>query len=179
VPDPAATAPADWNEEEDGEWEAPMVPNPKCKAAGCGTWVRPQIVNPAYKGKWYPPRIENPAYKGEWKPRQIPNKNYFEDAHPNNVHPMSAVGFELLSVSGGIVFDNLLLTDSEDLARKFAEVRPAPSRAIARAAAVSRAQRLPRVPQPSTPLLRLAPAPAPGRAAPRWSGGTRAPAPCA
>jgi len=49
VPDPTAIAPSDWDEDEDGEWEAPLVPNPKCKAAGCGVWRPPIIPNPAYK----------------------------------------------------------------------------------------------------------------------------------
>jgi len=29
VPDPEASKPDDWDEEEDGEWEAPTIPNPK------------------------------------------------------------------------------------------------------------------------------------------------------
>eukprot|EP00961_Rhodomonas_salina_P140124 1885673-Rhodomonas_salina.1 len=33
---------------------------------------------------------------------------------------MSAVGFELLTVSGDIVFDNLLISSSEDTAKNFA-----------------------------------------------------------
>jgi len=38
VPDPAATKPADWDDEEDGDWEAPIVANPKCKV-GSFTYV--------------------------------------------------------------------------------------------------------------------------------------------
>jgi len=121
VNDPSATAPSDWDEEEDGEWEAPLIANPKCKSApGCGEWKRPTIRNPEYKGKWFPPKIPNPKYKGEWKPRRIPNKNWFEDLHPHNVFPMSAIGFELLSISGGIVYDNVLITSSEETAKSFA-----------------------------------------------------------
>lgn len=48
----------------DGEWEAPQIPNPACEAApGCGTWKRPMIDNPNYKGKWKPPMIDNPNYQ--------------------------------------------------------------------------------------------------------------------
>lgn len=48
----------------DGEWEAPQIPNPTCEAApGCGTWKRPMIDNPNYKGKWKPPMIDNPNYQ--------------------------------------------------------------------------------------------------------------------
>ncbi len=55
-------APEDWDEEEDGEWSAPLVANPKCKV-GCGKWERPMVTNPAYKGAWMPKRIDNPDYK--------------------------------------------------------------------------------------------------------------------
>ena len=59
-----STQPEDWDTEEDGEWEAPSIPNPKCKdAPGCGPWTRPQKPNPAYKGKWSAPLIDNPEYK--------------------------------------------------------------------------------------------------------------------
>ena len=59
-----AEQPEDWDTEEDGEWEAPQVPNPKCASApGCGEWTRPMKPNPEYKGKWSAPMIDNPAYK--------------------------------------------------------------------------------------------------------------------
>lgn len=48
----------------DGEWEAPQIANPKCESApGCGTWQRPTIDNPNYKGKWKPTMIDNPNYQ--------------------------------------------------------------------------------------------------------------------
>lgn len=94
----------------------------QCQAVGCGEWKRPKIRNPAFKGKWYPPKIKNPAYKGPWSARkvchmflmraeadippeffsrfQIPNPDWFEDLKPHNLHPISAVGFELLTNSG-------------------------------------------------------------------------------
>ena len=64
----------------DGEWEAPLVENPRCKEApGCGPWSPPLIDNPEYKGIWRPALIENPQYKGIWKPRKIKNPEYFEE----------------------------------------------------------------------------------------------------
>lgn len=52
------------DEDMDGEWEAPQVPNPACEAApGCGAWKRPMIDNPNYKGKWKSPMIDNPNYQ--------------------------------------------------------------------------------------------------------------------
>merc|ERR1719502_41554 len=44
IPDPEAEMPEDWDEEEDGEWEAPIVANPAC-SIGCGEWKRPMIDN--------------------------------------------------------------------------------------------------------------------------------------
>mmetsp|Transcript_39604 Transcript_39604/g.61787 ORF Transcript_39604/g.61787 Transcript_39604/m.61787 type:complete len:552 (+) Transcript_39604:50-1705(+) len=119
VPDPEAKKPDDWDDEEDGDWEAPIIENPKCKV-GCGEWQRPNKKNPAYKGVWYPPKIDNPAYKGPWAPRKIENKNWFEDLHPHNMFPIGAVGIELLSNTGGIIFDNILITTSEEKAKSFA-----------------------------------------------------------
>ncbi len=85
-----AKKPDDWDDEEDGEWEAPIVTNPKVRflpfrlslypfyifvfcqcSVGCGEWKRPRIRNPAYKGKWYAPKIKNPAYKGPWSARKV------------------------------------------------------------------------------------------------------------
>lgn len=52
------------DEEMDGEWEAPQVPNPACETApGCGKWKRPMINNPEYKGKWKAPLVDNPNYQ--------------------------------------------------------------------------------------------------------------------
>ncbi|KAM3575400.1 hypothetical protein VYU27_002624, partial [Nannochloropsis oceanica] len=50
VPDPEAVMPEDWDEDEDGDWEAPTVVNPACvEGPGCGEWVRPTKPNPEYK----------------------------------------------------------------------------------------------------------------------------------
>ena len=67
----------------DGDWEAPLIPNPRCEGVdGCGPWKPPVINNPAHKGKWRAPLIDNPNYKGKWKPRKIPNPDFFEDKEP-------------------------------------------------------------------------------------------------
>ena len=53
----------DWDDDEDGVWEAPLVANPACEsAAGCGEWKRPMKANPDYKGVWEPAKIDNPNY---------------------------------------------------------------------------------------------------------------------
>lgn len=88
IPDPSVSKPAEWVDEEDGDWEHPMIDNPVCEDIGCGEWVRPQKPNPLYKGKWSAPLIDNPAYRGVWAPRKIPNPNFFVDNEPHRMQPM-------------------------------------------------------------------------------------------
>lgn len=65
----------------DGEWEAPQVPNLACESApGCGTWKRPMIDNPDYKGKWKAPMIDNPNYQvlhSDWPSRCLRDQMTF------------------------------------------------------------------------------------------------------
>jgi len=120
VSDPSAEQPSDWDADEDGEWEAPMVANPKCKPAGCGEWKPPTIANPDYKGKWYAPKIDNPAYKGVWSPAQIDNPNFFVDEQPHAMAPIGGVGIELWTMQDGILFDNILVTSDPAVASSLA-----------------------------------------------------------
>lgn len=113
IPDPDSQKPDDWDDEEDGEWEPPMIHNPICDQYGCGQWNPPTIRNPNYKGKWTPPLMANPDYKGVWEAKKIENPNYFEEARPfNALSPIGAIGIELWTMSDGIAFDNILITDS-------------------------------------------------------------------
>ncbi|XP_028815762.1 calnexin-like isoform X2 [Denticeps clupeoides] len=122
IPDPEARPPVDWSEEMDGAWEAPLISNPMCaEASGCGPWTPPTIPNPAYRGKWKPPMIDNPNYQGKWQPRSIPNPAYFEDLQPFRMSPVAAVGLELWSLTGGVLFDNILLCDSLDVAQRWTQ----------------------------------------------------------
>jgi len=63
IRDPEAKKPEDWDDEDDGEWEAPMIDNPEYK----GKWEPKMIENPDYKGKWELPMIDNPDYKPDDK----------------------------------------------------------------------------------------------------------------
>ena len=103
VPDPDATKPDDWDDDEDGEWEAPMVDNPE------------------YKGEWRPKMIENPEYKGAWEHPTIPNPDYVTD---DSLHARctdcSHVGFELWQVKSGTIFDDIIITDSLEEANEHA-----------------------------------------------------------
>lgn len=104
IPDPDASMPEDWDQAEDGAWEAPM------------------IDNPAYKGPWKARMVDNPDYKGEWKHPMIPNPDFVEDS---NLHvrckDCTHIGFELWQVLSGTVFDDIIVTDSFDEAKKYAE----------------------------------------------------------
>lgn len=80
--DSTAEKPADWDEEIDGSWEAPLLKNPLCEDNGCGKWEPPLIANPEYRGKWRAPLLDNPNYQGRWAPRRINNPDYFEDNNP-------------------------------------------------------------------------------------------------
>merc|ERR1719419_937222 len=53
IVDPEAAKPDDWDDEDDGEWEAPTIPNPDYK----GAWEHPKIPNPEFK------EVVNPAHR--------------------------------------------------------------------------------------------------------------------
>merc|ERR1712159_290480 len=98
IPDPDATKPEDWDDEDDGEWEPPLIDNTD------------------FKGEWSAKKIDNPAYKGEWKPKQIPNKDYEEGVQLAS-YESAMVGFELWIVNNGTIFDNILVTDDIEYAK--------------------------------------------------------------
>ena len=61
------------------------------------------------------------ALQGEWKARRIPNPDYFEDTNPfRSMTPIAAVGFELWTVTGGVYFDNIIITSELAVANNFA-----------------------------------------------------------
>jgi calreticulin len=102
IPDPDAETPDDWDEEEDGEWEPPMIDNPE------------------YKGEWKAPMIDNPDYKGPWEHPMIDNPSYAPDTYAKYPE-LTTVGFELWTVNAGSIFDNILVTDDKAYADKAAE----------------------------------------------------------
>jgi calreticulin len=99
IPDPDATKPEDWDAEEDGEWEAPKIPNP-------------------HGFPWEAPKISNPDYK-PWVQKQIPNPKYVEDDALYAYDSFGFAGFDLWQVKSGAIFDNLIITDDEAEAEKF------------------------------------------------------------
>jgi len=105
IPDPEAKKPDDWDDEDDGEWEAPQIDNPEFK----GEWTQKQIDNPDYKGEWEHPQIANPEYK--------PDDNLYNFCKKG----CSTVGFELWQVKAGTLFDDIIVTDSLQEAKEFAD----------------------------------------------------------
>lgn len=105
IPDPDAKKPDDWDDEDDGEWEPPLIDNPE------------------YKGEWKPKMIDNPDYKGKWVHPMIDNPDYKEDPDMYKVckEPCTHIGFELWQVKSGTIFDDIIVTDSLEEAQKFAE----------------------------------------------------------
>merc|ERR1712007_43098 len=103
IPDPADKKPDDWDDEEDGEWEAPMKDNP------------------AFKGEWTGKRISNPAYKGFWEAKKIANPEYEDDDQVYKYADFGFLGFDLWQVKGGTIFDNIIITDDTSEADAFAK----------------------------------------------------------
>merc|ERR1711998_682930 len=101
--DPDAKKPDDWDDEEDGEWEAPMKDNAE------------------YKGEWNAKRISNPAYKGFWEQKKIANPEYKDDDNLYKYADFGFLGFDLWQVKGGTIFDNVILTDDKAEADEFAK----------------------------------------------------------
>ncbi|RVW88575.1 Calreticulin-3 [Vitis vinifera] len=103
IPDPKAKEPDDWDEEEDGLWR------------------RPKIPNPAYKGPWKRKKIKNPNYKGKWKTPWIDNPEFEDDPDLYVLKPIKYIGIEVWQVKAGSVFDNILICDDPEYARQVVE----------------------------------------------------------
>lgn len=117
IPDPKASKPEAWLEEEDGEWEPPMIQNPLC-SVGCGPWAPKSIPNVKYKGVWTPPQIENPNYRGIWRAPTIKNPKYGTEDNSKLVGPVDAIGFELWTMTKGVLFTNIYVGRSVEEAER-------------------------------------------------------------
>ncbi|KAI8032297.1 Calreticulin-3 [Camellia lanceoleosa] len=103
IPDPKAKKPDNWDEDEDGIWKPPKVPNP------------------AYKGPWKRKKIKNPNYKGKWKIPWIDNPEFEDDPDLYVLKPIQYVGIEVWQVKGGSVYDNVLICDDPAYAKQAVE----------------------------------------------------------
>jgi len=100
IVDPDAEEPEDWDEDDDGEWEAPMIPNPD------------------YKGEWRAKKIDNPDYKGEWEHPEIANPDYVSVPDVYKRGDLEYIAMEVWQVKAGTIFDNMLVTDDVALAKE-------------------------------------------------------------
>jgi len=101
IADPDAEQPDDWDEEDDGEWEPPMLPNPEWK----GPWKQAMMANPEYIGEWEHPMIDNPDF--------VDDPEVYRACRDG----CSYVGFELWQVKSGTIFDDILVTDDVSIAK--------------------------------------------------------------
>jgi calreticulin len=99
ITDPSASIPEDWDTELDGDWEAPIIPNPD------------------FQGEWKAPLIPNPAYKGSWEHPEIPNPDYYEDSNIYAYPSHAFLGIEIWQVTAGSIFDNFLVTNDVAFAK--------------------------------------------------------------
>jgi calreticulin len=79
------------------------------------------IDNPEFKGEWKPKQIDNPAYKGVWVHPMIDNPDYKADPEIYKFDDVCGIGFDLWQVKSGTIFDNVLVTDDVEYAKKVAE----------------------------------------------------------
>merc|ERR1719499_2869380 len=77
--------------------------------------------NPEYKGEWKPKQIDNPDYKGAWVHPEIDNPEYEEDKTLYAFDSFCGIGFDLWQVKSGTIFDNVLITDDVEVAKKQGE----------------------------------------------------------
>ncbi|XP_073447579.1 calreticulin-like [Aquarana catesbeiana] len=100
IEDPEAKEPHDWDSAMDGQWEPPMIPNPK------------------YKGIWVPKIIDNPNYQGVWVQPDMDNPDYVPDDTLYRYDELGVIGLDLWQVKSGTIFDNFLITNDEILAEE-------------------------------------------------------------
>lgn len=66
-------------------------------------------------------QIDNPDYKGVWVHPEIDNPEYVPDTQLYKRDEICAIGLDLWQVKAGTIFDNILITDDVDYAKKIAE----------------------------------------------------------
>ncbi|XP_010418940.1 PREDICTED: calreticulin-1-like [Camelina sativa] len=76
---------------------------------------------PYSNGEWKPKKIKNPNYKGKWKAPMIDNPEFKDDPELYVFPKLKYVGVELWQVKSGSLFDNVLVSDDPEYAKKLAE----------------------------------------------------------
>ncbi|ROJ16189.1 Calnexin [Anabarilius grahami] len=86
----------------EGQW------NDCTEASDCERSSRPALSNPAFS-------------KPKNQPSRNPNDKGSRGEQPFTISPVAAVGFELWTLTGDVMFDNILLCDSLEVARRWTE----------------------------------------------------------
>ena len=79
------------------------------------------IDNPEYKGEWKPKQIDNPEYKGAWVHPEIDNPEYTADDKIYAYEEVCSVGLDLWQVKSGTIFDNFLIGNDVEEAKKIGD----------------------------------------------------------
>ncbi|KAG5549023.1 hypothetical protein RHGRI_014410 [Rhododendron griersonianum] len=66
-------------------------------------------------------KIKNPNYKGKWKAPMIANPDFKDDPNIYVFPSLKYVGIELWQVKSGTLFDNVLICDDPEYAKKLAD----------------------------------------------------------
>ncbi|OHT14885.1 Calreticulin family protein [Tritrichomonas foetus] len=134
IPDPDDVKPADWDDDEfivdpndkkPANWvDDEFIPDPDAFKPPSWddsiVWAPQMIRNPRYRGEWSPRIIKNPNYKGVWKPKMI-QKKVEVDPSFGHFSDIAYLGLEFFQNVPNTIFDNFLITDDEEYARKMLE----------------------------------------------------------
>lgn len=114
VYDPSDVKPEEWDDIEDGQWIQNRMPNPACEGlSGCGPWEHQLMANPDFSGSWKQPMMKNPNYRGVWESTITRDPEVI--AHPReSILPITGIGFEVWTGQGGVLFDNIVIGESEE-----------------------------------------------------------------
>jgi len=141
IPDPAASKPGDWVDEEtipdpddkkpEGWDDIPAsIVDPEATMpeewdeGEDGRWEAPHIPNPEFKGNWKPKMIPNPDFKGPWSAPLIANADYVYDDNLFKTilgDGVDRVGIEIWQVKSGTIFDSVMVTDDWEEAQAYAK----------------------------------------------------------
>merc|ERR1712146_719538 len=125
IKDPKESKPKDWVDEK-------KIPDPEDKKPEGYDDIPKQIPDPEASkpddwddeddGEWEAPMIDNPKFKGEWVHPEIDNPDFKDDKELYaRCEKCEYVGFELWQVKSGTIFDDIIVTDSVEEAKKFAD----------------------------------------------------------
>merc|ERR1719499_2226775 len=120
IKDPELSKPDDWVDER-------MIDDPEDTKPE--DWDQPEtIVDPDAEmpedwdeeddGEWEAPTIPNPEYKGTWRPKKIDNPDWVAVPDVYKRGDLEYVAMEIWQVKAGTIFDNILVTDDEAIAKE-------------------------------------------------------------